>query len=83
MLIEVFIEADLITDLGLRQVDPGLLYMGPDLAPEIGMDILLEWHIFGVAQIGVRFILNIFALVIRRPVAKILQVFRVAVKFRQ
>src|SRR5690606_13132034 len=53
ILVEVPSEWDLVTDLSPRLIDPRIRNKRPDLALEVLLDVLLERHIFGVAQIRV------------------------------
>src|SRR5262249_49318244 len=51
--IEVPVERDLVADLDLLAVDPGVGDMWQDLAAEVILDALLQRHDLGVAQFGV------------------------------
>jgi len=51
--VEVAVEGDLVADLGFVGVDPGVGSVGQHLAFEVGLDVLAERDISGVAQGGV------------------------------
>src|SRR5262245_52479839 len=53
VLVEVAVEVDLVAYFVLATVHPGVGYMGPYLALEVGDDVVLERHVLEVAQVGV------------------------------
>ena len=60
VLIEIAGHGDLIAHLGLGPVDPGVGGVGQDLPGEIGVDVLGERDVFGVAQGGIGHRLALF-----------------------
>ena len=52
--VEVAVERDFVADLGLLVVDPRIRHVGQDFTLEIGLHVLAQRHILGVAQGGVR-----------------------------
>ncbi len=71
MLIKVSVEADLVADLGGAEIDPGFIHVRTNLAQKIGVDILFQGDVFGIAQVRVGLVLDVLARGVRWPVAEI------------
>ena len=56
VLIEMAVEVDLVADFVLATVHPSVGHMRPHLALEIGVDVVLKWHILEIAQFGIRLV---------------------------
>src|SRR5690606_6662549 len=60
--VEVAGEGDLVADLRLRLVDPGVGDVGEDLAAQVLMDVLVQGDVFVVTQLWVGFRLALLEL---------------------
>ena len=54
ILVEIAGHGDLVAHLGLAVVDPCVGGVGQDFPGKVGVNILHQWHVFGVPQAGVR-----------------------------
>ena len=61
MPIEIFVEADFVTDFDRIQVNPGFRDMRFHFGLEIAVNPVVQRHRFAVAQVGVGFVAEIFA----------------------
>ena len=56
--VEVFVEADFITNLGGIEVYPGFRYVGFHLSQEIPVNRVVEGYVLRIAQIRFRFVFD-------------------------
>src|SRR5581483_10441780 len=52
--VKLAVEGNLVADLRLLMVDPRVGKVGQNLAVEVGVNLLIEWHVLSVPQSRIR-----------------------------